>query len=393
MCETDCNKVLNTWYDTINKFSKADLETFIKTHQQSNLYKAEQEFQEKFFQGSGGGELEVFGLFSAGGGGGKEQRDAYMKNTTVAQLNLLDNTGSLTSHAYNSFYSRTASPIALQAYIKCLEHCKPSSIKTNVAGDLAPKGESSEGKFSVFVNYLRSNEWEPDKLTIQVLYSTGLVLLSSSPQRNSKGEYSVKNGQGIVLNFQRINAAEQTVSINPEKMPTKTVPIPKAIPESEKAHKDIVFTVDSQNSSWQDTGVMLDQGDIVETKVIAGRWTVAHQALPENPFVTGTGYADRPAGIPPHYEGQVFIGELVAKVGPTKFGIGNGKNFTADSNDKLELVMFDNAGPGNANDPGYADNFGKLDVQIKVYKPKPAVVHAAVGAPGAAVAKTTGIWF
>jgi len=126
----------------------------------------------------------------------------------------------------------------------------------------------------------------------------------------------------------------------------------------------IPIAIDSQ-LSWQPTGFKVSFGDVISVKVVGGKWSGWRNSdgefkwsenrgdgfSPECGSSDGVGYVgDCPVK-------QAKITALVARIGSTKYNIGNVCIFKADADGELEFIM---------NDDYKDDNFGILAVQISI---------------------------
>ena len=114
---------------------------------------------------------------------------------------------------------------------------------------------------------------------------------------------------------------------------------------------------DVKSASWQDTGIEIQEGDLVWVEYIGGTWTDSTETNPD-------GYSAGGNSVLRYVEGTItdkaMLGTLIARVGGENqpiFTIGRWAVFVAPSSGKLELAM---------NDSSYEHNAGSVTVKIDI---------------------------
>jgi hypothetical protein len=159
---------------------------------------------------------------------------------------------------------------------------------------------------------------------------------------------------------------------------------------SSELEQPVTYAVDSKDK-WQDTGVLVENGQYVTIVVTKGNWTWWREEFPsevreqipeelrddiridtwmnmwsEN---DGRGYRDRECEHEncPVIDGAA--GALVARIGNSMYVIGNSCNFLAVSSGSLFLTI-------NDNQDRLEDNYGVLGVEIRVQNdPDPNIIN------------------
>lgn len=127
---------------------------------------------------------------------------------------------------------------------------------------------------------------------------------------------------------------------------------------------------------WQDSGIYIESGTVIDLNVISGSWTHYLDGVAYNNGV-GSGYICA-NNIPPEQCAEPMPeapqGSLIGKIGAHLFAIGSGTRITAQQSGILHLRI-------NDSDDGLFDNDGILTVEEKthsyqevVYQPKLYVV-------------------
>ena len=114
---------------------------------------------------------------------------------------------------------------------------------------------------------------------------------------------------------------------------------------------------DVQSAPWQDTGMDVQEGDLIWIEYIGGQWTDNTDSNPDGYSAGGNSVAGFVDGT---LSDKAMLGTLIARVGGEGnriFTIGRWSVFIAPSSGKLELAM---------NDSSYEHNDGLVTVKIDI---------------------------
>jgi uncharacterized protein with LGFP repeats len=115
--------------------------------------------------------------------------------------------------------------------------------------------------------------------------------------------------------------------------------------------------LDVQAAAWQDTGIEVEEGQLIWIEYLGGTWTDSTESTPDGYDANGNSTLGIAEGS---LSGNAVIGALVARIGGDNgpvFTIGRSAVILAPSSGRLELAM---------NDTSYEHNDGLVTVKIDV---------------------------
>ena len=147
-----------------------------------------------------------------------------------------------------------------------------------------------------------------------------------------------------------------SISLNDSESPPQQSPPVAPIPQYTSQETTTFGVVATQG--WQNTYVLVKEGDRVMVKYVSGQWTqqvngvALHDAADQGGYICGRSdcvepYPDFPQGA------------LIGRIGPQLIAIGNKASFTSQYTRYLALRM-------NDGDAGLYDNGGSVTVSITV---------------------------